>query len=229
MYRLLLLGTFLLFELSAHAEDNQLTVQEHQSGWALLFNGKTLDGWMTSNSKTSKRAIEDGAINPHRCGHYMMVHEKKWSDFILKLDFKISRGCNSGIFFRTYSLQPLPGKDVGFNGLEIAIDDTTTSGYHDTGALYDLAKPKRNAMRPAGQWNQLELTSHQSLIIVKINGETVNRIDLNLFKTKNQRPDGTPHKFDIAYRDHPRTGYIGLQDHGSDCWFKNVKLLEVSE
>lgn len=229
MYRLLLLGIFLLFELSANAEDNQLTVQEHQSGWALLFNGKTLDGWMTSNGKTSKRAIEDGAINPHRCGHYMMVHEKKWSDFILKLDFKISRGCNSGIFFRTYSLQPLPGKDVGFNGLEIAIDDTTTSGYHDTGALYDLAKPKRNAMRPAGQWNQLELTSHQSLITVKINGETVNRIDLNLFETKNQRPDGTSHKFDIAYRDHPRTGYIGLQDHGGDCWFKNIKLLEVSE
>ena len=39
-----------------------------------------------------------------------------------------------------------------------------------------------------------------------------------------QRPDGTEHKFDIAYKNHPQRGYIGLQDHGSPCWFKNIKL-----
>jgi hypothetical protein len=38
------------------------------------------------------------------------------------------------------------------------------------------------------------------------------------------RRDGTPHKFDTVFRDHPRRGYIGLQDHGSPCWFKNIKL-----
>jgi hypothetical protein len=42
-----------------------------------------------------------------------------------------------------------------------------------------------------------------------------------------RRPDGSTHKFDIAYRNHPRRGYIGLQDHGSDCWYKNIKLLPL--
>ena len=34
----------------------------------------------------------------------------------------------------------------------------------------------------------------------------------------------TAHKFDVAYKAHPRFGYIGLQDHGSACWYKNIKL-----
>ena len=88
---------------------------------------------MTSSGKPSKTPVEDGCINPHRCGGYMMVHEKKWENFVLSLDFKISKGCNSGIFIRTFPLKPRPGKDVGFNGIEVAIDDTHGAGYHDTG------------------------------------------------------------------------------------------------
>src|SRR5438876_9847776 len=120
----------------AGAADNELTEKEKADGWVLLFDGKTLDGWMTSSGKPSKTAVEDGCINPHRCGGYMMVHEKVWGDFVLSLDFKISKGRISGIFIRTSSLKPRPGKDVGFNGLEVAIDDTRGAGYHDTGAVH---------------------------------------------------------------------------------------------
>jgi alpha-3'-ketoglucosidase len=143
----------------------------------------------------------------------------------LSLDFKISKGCNSGVFVRTYPLKPRPGKDVGFNGIEIAIDDTAPgSGYHDTGAIYDLVKPSKNAMKAVGEWNHIEITCDKSLISVVLNGEHVTRIDLDEWTQPNKRPDGSAHKFDIAYKDHPRKGYIGLQDHGSDCWFKNIKL-----
>ena len=55
-------------------------------------------------------------------------------------------------------------------------------------------------------------------------GAEVNSIDLDQFTEPNKRPDGTPHKFDVTYKNHPRKGYIGLQDHGSPCWFKNIKL-----
>jgi hypothetical protein len=206
------------------AADNQLSQAEAKEGWLLLFDGKTLNGWMTSESKPSRRPVEDGCINPHLCGHYMMVHTQQWSDFVLQLDFKISKGCNSGIFVRTASLTPRSGKDVGFNGIEVQILDTSTAGYYDTGAIYDLSKPTRNAMKPAGEWNHIEVTCNGSLIDVVLNGEKVNHVDLALFTEPNKRPDGTAHKFDVAYRDHPRTGYIGLQDHGSDCWFKNIKL-----
>jgi hypothetical protein len=219
----LMMGT-LVASIPAAAADNALTDKEKADGWVLLFDGKTHEGWMTSSRKPSNTPVEEGAINPHRCGGYMMVHEKKWGDFVLALDFKISPGCNSGIFIRTSSLTPRPGKDVGFNGIEVAIDDTKGAGYHDTGALYDLVKPAKNAMQPAGEWNHVEITCDKNRIEVMLNGEKVTSADLDEFKEEFKRPDGSAHKFDVAYKDHPREGYIGLQDHGKPCWFKNIKL-----
>jgi hypothetical protein len=201
-----------------------LTEAEKDEGWVQLFDGQSLDGWTTSSGEPSGAPVEEGALNPHRCGGYMLIHEKDWSDFVLSLDFKISPGCNSGIFLRTYPLEPRPGKDVGFNGIEVAIDDTTGAGFHDTGAIYDLVRASKNAMLPAGEWNHIEITCDDNLIVVSLNGEEVSRMDLDQWTEPNLRPDGSAHKFDVAYKDHPRHGYIGLQDHGSPCWFKNIKL-----
>ena len=206
------------------AADNELTDAEKKNGWLLLFDGSTHAGWMNSDRTAPRTPVEDGALNPHKAGHYMLVHERQWTNYVLAADFKISKGCNSGIFIRTAPLEPREGKDVGFNGIEVAIDDTTDAGYHDTGALYELVKPTRNAMKPVGEWNHIEITSRGPIIEVVLNGGRVTRADLDVFMEPNKRPDGTAHKFDIAYRDHPRTGYVGLQDHGSPCWFKNIKL-----
>ncbi len=204
--------------------DNTLTEAERQDGWQLLFDGKTLNGWMNSDRTAPRTPVEENCLNPHRAGHYMLVHTQQWENFDLQMDFKISPHCNSGIFVRTGTLTLRPGKDVGFNGLEIAIDDTLNAGYVDTGALYDLSKPTRNAMRPIGEWNHIEVASHGSVLEIVLNGEKVNSVDLSKFTEPNKRPDGTPHKFDVAYQDHPHLGYIGLQDHGSPCWYKNIKL-----
>jgi hypothetical protein len=209
------------------AADNELTPQEKAKGWILLFDGRTLQGWKTSSGTPSRTPVEQGSINPHRSGGYMMIHETPRSHFTLALDFKISKGCNSGVFVRTFPLTPRPGKDVGFNGIEIAIDDTTGAGFHDTGAIYDLVRPSRNAMKPVGEWNHLVITCDHALIRVELNGEVVTRMNLDEWTQPNQRPDGSRHKFDVAYKDHPRQGYIGLQDHGSPCWYKNIKLLPL--
>jgi len=207
--------------------ENSLTDEERKEGWKLLFDGKTLNGWMNSDRTAPRTPVEDAALNPHRAGHYMLVHTQQWENFVLKADFKITPHCNSGIFVRTSPLTPRPGKDVGYNGIEIAIDDTLSAGYVDTGAIYDLSKPTRNVMRPIGEWNHIEISCRGSMIEVVLNGEKVNSVDLSTFTAPNKRPDGSAHKFDVAYRDHPTVGYIGLQDHGSPCWFKNVKLKAI--
>ena len=204
--------------------ENKLTDTERRNGWVLLFDGQTTAGWMNSDRTAPRTRVEEGCLNPHKAGHYMLVHTQQWENFLLSLDFKISPGCNSGVFVRTHSLTPRPGKDVGFNGIEIAIDDTPGAGFHDSGALYDLVKPERNAMKPVGEWNHIEITCDQSRIEIVLNDEPVTAADLSRFTEPNKRPDGTTHKFDIAYKDHPRLGFIGLQDHGSPCWFKNIKL-----
>jgi hypothetical protein len=203
---------------------NMLTDKEKQDGWQLLFDGRTTKGWMTINSeRLPERYVQDGSLNPHKCD-YMLVYSSPLENYVLALDFKITPHCNSGIFVRTMPLTRRNGKDVGYNGIEIAIDDTKTAGFSDTGAFYDLVKPKKNAMKPVGEWNHIVITSDGSRISVVLNGEAVSQIDLGKWPQPNKRPDGSAHKFDVAYKDHPRKGYIGLQDHGSDCWFRNIKL-----
>ena len=208
----------------SHAQDNTLTAVEKRAGWVLLFDGKTTAGWMSTKEKPLPQShVQEGSLNPHPCD-YMLVHETPRGDFVLSLDFKISPKCNSGVFVRTFPLEPRPGKDVGFNGIEIAIDDTKEAGLHDTGAIYDLVPPSTNAMKPAGEWNHMEITCDKNIIAVVLNGQAVTRMDLDRWTEANKRPDGSPHKFDVAYKDHPRKGYIGLQDHGRDCWYRNIKL-----
>ena len=213
----------------AFALDNALTPEEEKDGWILLFDGKTLDGWKTNTLKPSKRPVEDGCINPHKCGGYMLIHEKEWSDFVLAVDFKICKECNSGVFFRTFPLKPKPKKSVAYNGIEMQIVDSTGTGFHDTGAIYDMVKITKNTMKPVGEWNHAEITCNDNIIEIAVNGEKVAAMDCDEWTEPNKRPDGEKHKFATAYKDHPRHGYIGLQDHGHDVWFKNVKIKPLNE
>jgi hypothetical protein len=225
-FRVTIISFVLLTAAAARAEQppNTLSDAEKQAGWRLLFDGKSTAGWMTiKREPVPDKNVQDGSLNPHPC-NYMLVYDKPLDDYVLALDFKISPKCNSGIFLRTWPLTPRPGKDVGFNGIEIAVDDTMIAGFHDTGAIYDLVKPAVNAMKPAGEWNHIEITCDDNRLEVVLNGQKVTTMDLDEWTEINQRPDGTPHKFDVAYRDHPRKGYFGLQDHGSDCWYRNIKL-----
>src|SRR3954463_4390027 len=130
----------------AESAPNKLTDKEKQAGWQLLFDGRTTKGWMTvSKESLPAQYVQDGSLNPHPCD-YMLVYESPLENYVLSLDFKITTHCNSGIFVRTMPLTRRAGKDVGYNGIEIAIDDTKSAGYVDTGAFYDLVKPKKNAM-----------------------------------------------------------------------------------
>lgn len=208
--------------------DNTLSPQEKAAGWVLLFDGKSFDGWTTNAGKPKENPVEDGCINPNKAGAYMCVPEKQYGDFVLALDFKIPKGCNSGVFFRTSPLTP--DYTVGYKGLEMQVLDSTGAGMHDTGAIYDLVAPCRNAMKPAGEWNHAVITCDGPKVVIEVNGEQVTTMDLDQWGEVAKRPDGSKHKFgEKAWKTHARSGYIGLQDHGSPCWYKNIKILPIGE
>jgi hypothetical protein len=80
------------------AANNALTEKEKADGGVLLFGGRTLDGWMTSGGKPSRVPVEDGCINPHGCGGYMMVHKRQWED-----------ACSNGCINPSAGPAPPPG------------------------------------------------------------------------------------------------------------------------
>ena len=211
----------------ALAADNELSPQEKKAGWKLLFNGKDHTGWKCNNGKKIAAGIEDGALVPWRSGGYIIIHEKQYGDFIFKCDVKMSEpNCNSGIFFRVSD-----PKNPVQTGYEMQVMNGKGTGYHDFGAIYDLAKPTKNNLTnrqaDGDKWQHVEIKCQGPHITISVNGEQVTTMNCDDFTKPGKRPDGSKHKFSRAIKDFARTGYLGFQDHGQKCWYKNVKLLEL--
>lgn len=219
----LVLAMPLFVVLAAKADDNELTTQEKRDGWILLFDGKSVKHWKLPNGKTLPKAnVSGGAINPRKSGGYICYYDKKFGDFIFACDFKVSRSCNSGIFFRTGN-----PKNPVQTGIELQILDSAAAkkpGKHSCGAIYDLVAPSKNTMKRAGAWNHVEIECRNNLIKVRMNGSQIIDMNLDRWTEAHKNPDGTRNKFATAYKDMPRTGYIGFQDHGHNVWYKNVKI-----
>ena len=205
------------------AADNALIAAEKADGWMLLYNGRDLAGWKNNDGKPVHAKIEDGAINVHGTGGYLLVYEKPFGDFVLKCDVKMDQPfCNSGIFLRTGDL-----KNPVQSAIEVQVVSDPEPDLHGFGALYDLVAPSKNAARGPGQWDTFEIRCQGPQITVTVNGEQVASINCDEWDQPGRRPDGSRHKFRKAIKDFPREGHLGLQDHGYNVWFKNIKLKKL--
>ena len=206
------------------AADNQLSPQEKQGGWVLLFDGKSPAGWVSSGKPFPAANIEDGSINPHKSGAYVSYYNEPFDNFVLSCDFKVSKGANSGIFIRTGDMN-----DPVQTGFEVQIFDSAgkAPSKHSCGALYDAVAPSVEASRPTGDWNHIEITADHSTIKIVLNGRQVVTADLDRWTDAGKNPDGSKNKFSKALKDFPRSGYLGFQDHNAPVWFKNVKLKRI--
>ena len=188
------------------------------------FNGKNLDGWFVMpESPAVWRVVKDKAGTPSIArqpgGSYLWT-KNTYGDFVLELEFKVSQGCNSGVFFRTDPNNPVQG------GFEIQIFDShgQEAAKHNTGALYDAMPAAAMPEKAAGQWNTLKLEARGSKIVLHINGTKVQDLDLDMWKTARKNPDGSKNKFKTALKDLPRTGHIGFQDHGHNVWYRKIQI-----
>lgn len=66
-------------------------------------------------------------------------------------------------------------------------------------------------------------------IQVTLNDQKIIDSDISKWDTAGRNPDGTKNKFKWAFKDQPRSGHLGLQDHGGDCWFKNMKVKRLDK
>ena len=211
----------------AQAADNQLSDEEKQASWQLLFNGQDHTGWKCNNGKPIATAVEQGSLVPFKAGGYLIIHEKQFGDFVLKCDVKWeSERCNSGIFFRVEDPQ-----DPVNTGFEIQVGSGKGLGKHQFGAVYDLAANTHSAGNETGQWNTVEIQCQGPTIRVQVNGQQVCAMNCDDYDKPGLCPDGQPHKFKLngqsrTVKDFARVGYLGFQDHGHKVWYKNVKLIE---
>jgi hypothetical protein len=189
------------------------------ASWQTLFDGTDLSAWQNPRGEAPSAGwvVEDGQLVRKDKAGYIWTKER-FSDFCLELEFKTAG--NSGIFFRTDD----PGNPVQ-TGIEIQVNTPSDKpGTHSTGSLYDLLAPNKVADRPQGEWNEISITAKDAQITVVLNGEKIIDADLNQWTEANRNPDGTRNKFNTALKDFKRDGHIGLQDHGADVSFRNIRI-----
>ena len=185
--------------------------------WEPLFNGIDLTGWQCPPG--SWKVVDEQLTCAG--GGYIWT-EEEYGDFDLELEFKIPPSGNSGIFFRTANID-----DPVQTGMEYQIYDTygwDPIRKNHCGAIYGCMGPSKQLVRAPGEWNQARLRCTGPIIQSWLNGELVVEMDLQNWTEAHRNPDGTENKFNTPYCDMPRTGHIGLQDHGQPVWFRNMRI-----
>ena len=196
-----------------------------EEGWKVLFDGKGLDAW-TQKATGGWTIDADGALAWQKGCGYIWTKDQ-FGNFVLDCDFKVSKGANSGIFIRTAKTG-----DPVKTGIEVQILDSVSRdkpSKNDCCSIYDCLAPSKNAEKPVGEWNHVTITCQDNKIEIVLNGEKIIDMDLDLWTEAHKNPDGSKNKYNTAYKDMPRRGFIGFQDHGNAVWYRNIRIKPLEE
>lgn len=222
---------------------NTLSAEEKEQGFVLIFDGESTEGWRGYGKDHFPAAwiIEDGALKCQGSGRGEagaedggdILYDKVFSNFHLKLEWKISEGGNSGIF---YLGQETPDYDfIWKTAPEMQVLDNERhpdamlgkDGNRQAGSLYDLIPADPQNANPAGEWNSAEVICYKGTVVHKQNGETV--LEYHLWTPEweelvagSKFPELNENWANVA-----KEGYIGIQDHGDDVWFRSIKVREL--
>lgn len=228
---------------STKAQDNELSAKEREEGWRLLFDGKTTKGWRGYNKDEFPDhgwVVKNGTLMLKGSGAGEaggagdIIYDEKFKDFKLSLEWKISKGGNSGIL---YLAQEKEGQAIWKSAPEMQILDNKRhpdaklgeNGNRKAGSLYDIIPAEPQNANPVGQWNKVEIMVYRGTVVHSMNGEDV--VEYHLWTddwkdmVENSKFKGMEDFLNTGGKDHK--GYIGLQDHGDKVWFRNIKIKEL--
>jgi hypothetical protein len=210
-------------------EHNTLTKKERKAGWQLLWNGQDLTGWKSNseNGDMNKgwKAVDGQLVIMARSGAGDIITEKRYHDFELSIDFKITEGANSGIKyfigengsvgceFQILDDENHPDAKMGFNG------------NRRLGSLYDLIPADGWAIASKRDWNTARIVVRGNHVEHWLNGVKI----LEYEKNNDMWDTIVSHsKFakveNFAGGD---GGHILLQDHNDEVHYRNLKIREL--
>jgi hypothetical protein len=205
-----------------------------KAGWEILFDGRDLQqwrsasrnllpasGWVISNNELSVLRGRTGGD---------IITRAMYTNFELKLDFKLTESANSGIKYLVNKIRNIQSKNASFMGIEYQIiDDFNYPAVKDdrdsdisTGSVYLLYPPEGKSLLPPGEWNQLKIVVRGKQAEHWLNGKMIAAYDRNSDAFR-QRVAASKFKDypDYALAD---TGRILIQDHGDEVTYRNILI-----
>jgi hypothetical protein len=214
--------------LVAQGTDNTLTEAEKKAGWTLLFDGTTIDKWRANNGAgvPANWSVVGGTIAAAKGEGSDLVSVDEFGDFEFAFDFKVAVNGNSGVFYRGVEAK---GEPIYHSAPEFQVIDNT--GHPDAkngpdrycGANYALDPPvPASACKPAGEWTSGRVRVKGGHVEHWLNGTKVVEYELWSDKWKGEVA-ASKFKAWPAYG-MAKVGRLGLQAHGDEVAFKNLKL-----
>lgn len=193
-----------------------------EDGFVPLFDGKTLNGWFVVNKMGPGFLVRDGMIVCPFEGGQKLMTEKEYSNFVLRLEFKLETDSNNGIGIRA----PRDGQ-TSVHGMEIQVLDQTgpkfakvklkPEQYH--GSIYDVWPARTGFLKKPGEWNEQEIRADGRRITIRLNGVVILNADLDDVK----EPE--------VLKKHPglarKSGHIVLLGHQAHVEFRNLRIQEL--
>ena len=183
-----------------------------QQGWVKLLEGDLSKHWTTTGNWTLKDGVATLTPRPgekgwQRYDAYLWSKET-YDNFEIEFDSKVEKSGNSGFYFNVGDK-----RDPVAKGIEVQIYDAKANKGakltdHDSGGVIPGVPPTKAAAKPAGEWNTFRITVEGNKLTVRLNGETVNEVDLTQGRL----------------RARPESGYIGFQDHGLPLALRNIRV-----
>ncbi|MCO6461718.1 MAG: DUF1080 domain-containing protein [Saprospiraceae bacterium] len=207
--------------------------------WKPLFDGVSTRGWHKygGGDVGSAWKVKDGTLMldmSEKDGWKTksggdIVTDEEYENFHLRLDWKISKGGNSGIMFYVHE-DPKVYPNSYETGPEMQVLDN--EGHpdakiikHRAGDLYDLISCRKEVVKPYGQWNKAEIIADHGKLTFKLNGIVV---------VQTMMWDAGWEKMvaESKFKQWPgfgtyKKGRICLQDHGNTVWYRNIEIKEL--
>jgi len=229
MPRPALLALLLVFTQTSFVPAADEPSSASKDGWIEMFNGTDLTGWVAEGTKefaakdakkedpkTPVWTVKDGMIHCAGNGFGFLRYDREVTDFVYHVEFNMSKGCNSGIGIRHAKFTGKSETRPSFSGYEIQVLDDAGKmpTNHSTASLYRYVAATKSAVKPAGEWNTIEIECRGPKIKITLNDEVVQDVDQSTIK---------------EIKDKPLKGYVSVQNHGKAIEFKNLKLKALDE
>jgi hypothetical protein len=218
-------ASFTVLASSASGQDtpvNTLTEQEKADGWKLLFDGKTLDGWMSWRTKQpleeGKWQVVDDALTLAERGGGDIYTAEPFENFEFSVEWKTTG--NSGLFIR---VDPTAKGAIYSVAPEVQIERSMGTGSTSAGGLYALYEIKGEKVLDPDGWNEYRIKMIDGHGVHSLNGNILYEYTIGSDDWK-ERVAKSKFKGKLEVFGMRAKGHIGFQDHGARVAFRNVKI-----
>ena len=219
--------------LDCSAPVNTISETEEAAGWVSLFDGRSFTGWHGYNMAgiPAEWSIEDGMITMQfvdAAESQDIITDKEYKSYALSLEYKLSNGANSGIIFQVK-------EDPAYNypyetGPEFQVIDDAAWGdkigeSQRNACNYEMYVAQGDFNKPIGEWNHAVLVVDGNKVSQYLNG--VKTVEYEKYSE-----DWLQRRNAGKWADYPDygkydEGHISLQNHGTQVWYRSIKLKEL--